>query len=35
MSRRHAGGQLLGLAFYQLHNTLQTLATQVAPAARG
>jgi predicted MFS family arabinose efflux permease len=26
---------LLGLGFYQLHNTLQTLATQVAPAARG
>ncbi len=26
---------LLGLGFYQLHNTLQTLATQIAPAARG
>lgn len=26
---------LLGLGFYQLHNTLQTLATQMAPAARG
>ncbi|MDE3011868.1 MAG: MFS transporter [Pseudomonadota bacterium] len=26
---------LAGLGFYQLHNTLQTLATQMAPAARG
>jgi predicted MFS family arabinose efflux permease len=26
---------LLGLGFYQLHNTLQTLATQLAPEARG
>lgn len=26
---------LLGLGFYQLHNTLQTLATQLAPGARG
>jgi predicted MFS family arabinose efflux permease len=26
---------LLGLGFYQLHNTLQTLATQMAPEARG
>jgi MFS transporter, YNFM family, putative membrane transport protein len=26
---------LLGLGFYQLHNTLQTLATQMAPHARG
>ena len=26
---------LLGLGFYQLHNTLQTLASQMAPAARG
>lgn len=26
---------VLGLGFYQLHNTLQTLATQIAPAARG
>ena len=26
---------LLGLGFYQLHNTLQTLATQIAPSARG
>lgn len=26
---------LLGLGFYQLHNTLQTLASQMAPQARG
>ena len=26
---------VIGLGFYQLHNTLQTLATQMAPAARG
>ncbi len=26
---------VLGLGFYQLHNTLQTLATQMAPQARG
>lgn len=26
---------LMGLGFYQLHNTLQTLATQMAPQARG
>jgi len=26
---------LAGLGFYQLHNTLQTLATQMVPAARG
>lgn len=26
---------VMGLGFYQLHNTLQTLATQMAPAARG
>lgn len=26
---------LLGLGFYQLHNTLQTLATQMAPEVRG
>jgi len=25
----------IGLGFYQLHNTLQTLATQMTPAARG
>lgn len=28
-------GLLAGLGFYQLHNTLQTQATQMAPAARG
>jgi len=26
---------LAGLGFYQLHNTLQTQATQMAPASRG
>lgn len=26
---------VMGLGFYQLHNTLQTLATQMAPTARG
>ena len=26
---------LLGLGFYMLHNTLQTMATQMAPEARG
>src|SRR5690606_25475210 len=26
---------LLGLGFYMLHNTLQTMATQMAPHARG
>jgi predicted MFS family arabinose efflux permease len=26
---------LLGLAFYMMHNTLQTSATQMAPEARG
>ncbi len=26
---------MLGLGFYMIHNTLQTIATQVAPEARG
>jgi predicted MFS family arabinose efflux permease len=26
---------LAGLGFYQFHNTLQTMATQMAPTARG
>ena len=26
---------LLGLAFYLLHNTLQTMATEMSPSARG
>lgn len=30
-----AASLLAGLGFYQLHNTLQTQATQMAPAARG
>jgi predicted MFS family arabinose efflux permease len=30
-----AGLRPAGLGFYQLHNTLQTLATQMAPEARG